>query len=109
MEWNDKTPLFYYLAQIAYQVYLVQYMFGGEPRLDLEDFLIPFQDSPPEGSINKEDKEEREKRIAETKTMFISAMALAAMTSGKKIRPGKSGERKKKGERLPREREGKPK
>lgn len=79
-------------------------MFGGDPSLELEDFLIPFTTTKPEDLKGKESEEDRKKRISQTKNMFATAMSIAAVAGagkGKKQTGKKTG--KQKGERLPRQ------
>ena len=79
-EWSDKTPLLYYLAQIAFQVYLCRYMLGGTPDKSLEDFLIPFNFTD---RTEQEVKADREKLKADMKVQqqMMLANLLTASSS----------------------------
>jgi hypothetical protein len=87
-EWNEHSKQDYYMAQVAYWVYLVPYrILGGKPEKQLEDFLIPFTvkvtdedelqiETDPTGP---EDLSIAEKlRIQEEKSFFLAALGLDA-------------------------------
>jgi hypothetical protein len=60
-EWNDRTKLDHYLAQLAWQIYLIPFrIMGGKPDSKMEDFFMTF----------KTDGEEEEKVEVEKKPFY---------------------------------------
>jgi hypothetical protein len=76
-EWNDKEPLHYYLAQIAFQVYLCRFMLGGTPDRDLEDFLIPFTLEKRSEEQSKADKDKLKTEVQMHQQMMLANFAVA--------------------------------
>lgn len=85
MQKNTNEKQDWYLAQIAYELYLIKFMFGGTPKHKMSDFLLKFQQSQQVDPANMTAAEKRQlvNERAKKSKMFWEAMV------GKKASPSK--------------------
>lgn len=86
---NEKTD--WYLAQIAHELYLIKFMFGGKPKHKLSDFLLKFTNKR-EQTFATMTPAERRKYAEEkgaTSRAFWEAVVGKKATQSKRAKPDK--------------------
>ena len=76
----------WYLAQIAYELYLVKFMLGGKPKHKISDFLLKFEtpiEKKFEQMTSREKREYIDKKAEQSKS-FWQAMVGKKATEKKK-------------------------
>lgn len=74
-EWNEHSKLDYYLARICFEIYRLNFILGGEPKLEAEDFLLKFSNekAKPKREMTEED---RRKTLDASKAKWFAFVGL---------------------------------
>lgn len=109
MQKNQHEKQDWYLAQIAYELYLVKFMLGGKPKHKLNDFLLKFQvkqDKDPSLMTPAEKREYVNEKAAVSKAFWeaiVGKKARVTKPDKKKVlnqnKAEKNGNRRKHGRR----------